>query len=60
MKERASKGWQYAPERDDRWKYHPSMGPWEDLSEIEREKDRNAVRSLPAILFQVDLRIVRR
>lgn len=60
MKERASKGWQYGPERDDRGKYHPSMGPWEGLSEIEREKDRNAVRSLPAILFQVDLRIVRR
>lgn len=60
MRERASKGWQYATTRDDRWKYHPSMVPWEDLSETEKEKDRNAVRALPSILFRVDLRIVRR
>ncbi len=60
MSERSSKGWQYAMKRDDKWKYHPSMVPWEDLPETEREKDRNAVRSLPAILFRVDLRIVRR
>lgn len=60
MRERASKGWKHAITRDDKWKYHPSMVPWEDLPETEREKDRMAVRSLPAILFRVDLRIVRR
>jgi hypothetical protein len=60
MEERASKGWQYAPQRDDRRKLHPSMIPWEQLSEVEKEKDRNAVRSLPSILYRVDLRIVRR
>lgn len=60
MKERVLQGWQPGAERDDRRKIHPSIVPWEDLSEIEREKDRNAVRTLPATLFNVDLRIVRR
>lgn len=60
MEERALKGWRYAPERDDRRKHHPSMVLWENLSENEREKDRNTIRSLPAILFRVDLRIIRR
>ena len=59
MRERASNGWQYATTRDDTRKYHHSMVPWEDLSDTEKDKDRNAVRALPSILFQVDLQIVR-
>jgi hypothetical protein len=40
-------------------KYHPSLVSWAELPEPEREKDRQAVRNLPAILADVGLQIVR-
>ena len=43
-------GWQYGPARDDVRKRHPSLVPWEALSEGERDKDRDAVRRLPDLL----------
>ncbi|HZU58138.1 MAG TPA: RyR domain-containing protein, partial [Actinocrinis sp.] len=41
--ERASRGWSYGriPDRDG--KTHPDLVPWNELSEAEREKDREAV-----------------
>jgi hypothetical protein len=57
--ERTSAGWRYGAVRDDGKKLHPSLVEWPDLPEAEREKDRNAVRLLPAVLAQVGLRIVR-
>ncbi len=52
-------GWIYAAVRDDRRKRHPMIIKWEKLSEWEREKDRDAVRNIPALLNSVGLRIVR-
>jgi hypothetical protein len=48
--ERFISGWQYGPVRKDATFEHPSLVPWEQLSESEREKDRQAVRAIPAIL----------
>ena len=59
MEERIRKGWNYGKVRDDSQKIHDCIVPWNELSEAEREKDRNAVRSLPGILAKVYLRIVR-
>ncbi|MPM40214.1 hypothetical protein SDC9_86854 [bioreactor metagenome] len=39
-------GWRYGPERDDERRLHPSLVPWAELSEGEREKDRDAVRRM--------------
>ena len=43
-------GWRYGAERDDIRRMHPSLVSWEDLTEGEREKDRDAVRRLPQLL----------
>lgn len=52
-------GWTYAPgEKQSHKKTHPSLIPWRELSEEEKEKDRDTVRSLPVFLaragFQID------
>jgi hypothetical protein len=44
-------GWRHGPGRKDpERKLHPSLVPWEELSEEEREKDREPVRALPELL----------
>ena len=43
-------GWRHGPARDPELRTHPSLVEYDDLSESERDKDRNAVRELPAIL----------
>jgi class 3 adenylate cyclase len=40
-------GYAFGPSRSDVEGTHPSMVPWEELSEEEREKDRQAVREVP-------------
>lgn len=59
MAERRRRGWRYAAVRDDERRYHPLIVKWEKLSEHEREKDRDAVRNIPAVLARVGLRVVR-
>ena len=46
MGEKAMDGWRYAdlPEQDKKRRQHPSLIPWRDLSESEKEKDRVQVR----------------
>jgi hypothetical protein len=45
MKQRAKNGWVFGKERDDAKKHHPSMVPYAQLSEPEKDKDRAAVRN---------------
>ncbi|MCX6302491.1 MAG: RyR domain-containing protein [Bacteroidia bacterium] len=47
-------GWIYGKVKDDRKKTHPSIIPYEDLSESEKEKDRELVRLIPALLQDID------
>jgi hypothetical protein len=57
--ERVRKGWVFGKTRDDLQKIHDCIVPWAELSEEQREKDRSAIRALPAILARVFLKIVR-
>jgi PAS domain S-box-containing protein len=57
--ERVRKGWVYGRERNDQLMVHDCIVPWDALPEVQREKDRNAVRQLPAVLARVHLKIVR-
>ena len=57
--DRINRGWRYGKTRDDKLMLHPSIVPYEDLSENEREKDRNAVRTLLDVLTQQGLTLVR-
>ncbi len=50
MQEKLDSGWQFGPTRDDAKKIHPSITPYEDLSEEEKEKDRSAVRNYPEMV----------
>lgn len=57
--ERVLKGWVLGPERDDARRVHPSLIPWSDLSEVERDKDRSTVRNIPELMRLAGMRIVR-
>lgn len=39
---RLSEGWRYGPKRNDKTKEHPSLIPYEELPESEKEYDRSA------------------
>ncbi len=48
---RIAEGWRYGPHRDDRGKEHPNLVPYEQLSESERQYDRQtALESIKALL----------
>jgi class 3 adenylate cyclase len=57
MAERRRQGWVYGPVRDNARKYHPLIVSWEDLTEPEREKDRDAVRNALALADQAGFRL---
>jgi len=43
MAGRIADGWQYGPTRDDEKKEHPSLVPYEELYEEEKDYDRQTV-----------------
>jgi len=53
MAEKIVAGWRNTAEHDDARRLHPSIRPYEDLTEAERQKDRNtvlaAMSEVPAI-----------
>ena len=55
---RISQGWTYGTERNDELKQHPCLIPYEQLSEEEKEYDRNtAIGTLKLIMsmgFKID------
>jgi hypothetical protein len=63
VQERRSRGWRYNKVRNVRRKRHPDLVPWEKLTELSRDKDREAVRGIPqvygAVLAELGLQIIR-
>jgi hypothetical protein len=59
MAQRAQSGWSWGKTRDDGAKRHPSMLPYLQLSEQEKEKDRSNVRHYPEFAARAGYRIVR-
>ena len=55
--ERQARGYVYGPERTD--STHPDLVDWEQLSAGAREKDRDTIRDLPAILHEAGFQILR-
>jgi RyR domain len=50
-RQRIAEGWRYGPQRDDARKEHPGLVPYEELSDSEKEYDRNtALQTLQAII----------
>lgn len=53
-----SRGWRYhAGKKNPEAKLHPLLIGWDDLSEAERQKDRDAVRGLPIYLGKLGYRM---
>jgi len=52
-------GWKFGEKTDKDKKIHESLEPWEDLSEEEREKDREMIRGIPTILAKAGYAIVK-
>ena len=57
MAERQRQGWTYGPVRDDARKLHPSIIPWESLSEAEKQKDRDTVHNIPELIKKAGFQI---
>jgi class 3 adenylate cyclase len=57
MDDRIRNGWTYGPARDNHRKHHPSLIPWEQLSEPEKDKDRETVRNLPMLIERAGFRV---
>ena len=49
--ERFLAGWRHAPgPKDPVAKTNPTLVPWEEISEMEKDKDRDQVRQIPGIV----------
>jgi hypothetical protein len=59
MRDKRSQGWTYGPTRDDERKIHPDLQPWAALSAADKDKDRNAIRTLPETLRDAGFQILR-
>ena len=59
MAERVQQGWTYAPQRDNLRKHHPLIKPADQLSEVEKEKDRDTIRNLPKLIEKAGFRVRR-
>jgi hypothetical protein len=59
MREKRADGWKYGQPRDDKRKIHPDLQDWDYLSDAAKDKDRNAVSSLPETLHAAGFQILR-
>ena len=56
---RMKDGWTYGEVRDDAKKYHPCLVPYEDLTETEKEYDRNTSQETLKLIMKLGFKIVR-
>jgi hypothetical protein len=59
MEHRKRNGWQYDSERNDARKRHPSMRPYAELLETEKNKDRDSILEYQKFAARAECRIVR-
>ncbi|HYL40208.1 MAG TPA: RyR domain-containing protein, partial [Candidatus Binatus sp.] len=59
LRRKLKTGWRYGEPRDDARKLHPSIRPWAELPEEERDKDRAQVVGLPRIVEAAGLSMAR-
>lgn len=56
---RISQGWTYGEERNDTEKKHPCLMPYEELSEEEKEYDRNTSIETIKLILKLGFKITR-
>jgi len=57
MSNRIKEGWTYGPERNDSLKQTPCIVPYNDLPEIEKDYDRNTVKTTINALYELGYNI---
>ena len=58
-KGRMDNGWKYGEERNDAKKLHPCLVPYEELTETEKEYDRNTSQETLKLIMKLGFKIVR-
>jgi serine phosphatase RsbU (regulator of sigma subunit) len=56
--EKRLSGWTYAPKRNNKNKKHNSLVPYDELTELEKEKDRDQVKLYPTLLKAINYKII--
>lgn len=56
---RMKEGWTYGEERNDAEKHHPCLVPYEELTETEKEYDRNTSQETLKLIMKLGFRIVK-
>lgn len=56
---RMKEGWTYGAERDDAQRRHPCLVPYEELSESEKEYDRNTSVETIKLILKLGFRITK-
>ena len=59
MRARLAAGWRRGPLRDDEDRVHPAIRPWSELSEAERQKDRQLIVEIPGIVAAAGMSLAR-
>lgn len=57
--EREAAGWHLAPAKSEPQRESPFLVPWDELSEETKERDRDPVRAMPAVLAGIGFGVVR-
>ena len=55
--EKRLNGWRYGKTKNNIKKTHPSLIPYDELSESEKEKDRELVKLIPSFLLDIDFEV---
>ena len=56
-KQRMAEGWRYGPHRDDARKEHPGLVAYEELTESEKEYDRNTALETIRVILALGYRL---
>lgn len=59
VRERESQGWTVGPVRSDELKQHPSIKPYAELSESEKQLDRASVRATVKAIQSLGYQVVK-
>lgn len=59
MADRIRQGWTFGAVRDNASRFHPSLIPWSDLGEEEKQKDRDTVLNIPKLITRAGFRLKR-
>lgn len=58
--QRMAEGWKYGPSRSDAAREHPCLIPYDDLSESEKDYDRNMAQETLKVILALGFRMEKR